>query len=192
MERQTVQAGDRPHWSEPDVLIIGAGASGAAVAWSLAEAGFRVVCLEQGDWVAPASLPANGADWEVRRLTDFHPDPNVRRRPEDYPVNDAASTFSPLMFNAVGGSTGAAIGAGLGGAAGSAMTAKSGKKTEAAIGGGLGAVGGSVAGRALGGSTGSVIGAGLGGAAGGAIATELSKDDHDGHGKHHKHRKHRH
>jgi choline dehydrogenase-like flavoprotein len=29
----------------------------------------------------------------------------VRRRPEDYPVNDAASTFTPLMFNAVGGST---------------------------------------------------------------------------------------
>jgi choline dehydrogenase-like flavoprotein len=92
-------------YDEPDALIIGAGASGAAVAWSLAEAGFKVVCLEQGDWVDPASLPHYGDDWEVRRLTDFNPDPNVRQLPADYPVNDVGSTFTPLMFNAVGGST---------------------------------------------------------------------------------------
>ena len=49
------------HWTEPDVVIVGAGASGAAVAWSLAEAGFRVVCLEQGDWVDPPTLPALAA-----------------------------------------------------------------------------------------------------------------------------------
>ena len=30
--------------------IVGAGASGGVVALRLAEAGFRVVCLEQGDW----------------------------------------------------------------------------------------------------------------------------------------------
>jgi choline dehydrogenase-like flavoprotein len=89
----------------PDVLIVGAGASGGAVAWSLAEAGFRVVCLEQGDWVAPESLPHGRDDWEVHRFTDFNADPNVRQRPADYPVNAAASTFTPLMFNAVGGST---------------------------------------------------------------------------------------
>src|SRR5439155_5225896 len=69
----------RPHWTEPDALIVGAGASGAAVAWRLAEAGFRVVCLDQGDWVDPAALPAYGDDWELRRLTDFNPDPNVRQ-----------------------------------------------------------------------------------------------------------------
>ena len=94
-----------PRWDEPDVLIVGAGASGAAVAWSLAEAGFRVVCLEQGGWVDPHRLPPTGDDWELRRLTDMNPDPNVRQLPADYPVNDAASTFTPLMFNAVGGST---------------------------------------------------------------------------------------
>src|SRR5262249_34525875 len=33
-----------------DVLVIGAGAAGAAVAWRLASAGVRVRCLEQGDW----------------------------------------------------------------------------------------------------------------------------------------------
>jgi len=30
-----------------DVLIIGAGASGAAVAWSLAETRMHILCLEQ-------------------------------------------------------------------------------------------------------------------------------------------------
>jgi len=33
-----------------DVLIIGSGASGAAVAWSLADTKMRILCLEQGDW----------------------------------------------------------------------------------------------------------------------------------------------
>ena len=93
------------HYDDPDVVIVGAGASGAAVAWSLASAGFRVVCLEQGDWVNPQTLPHYQTDWELHRLTDFNADPNVRGRPEDYPVNETASTFSPLMFNAVGGST---------------------------------------------------------------------------------------
>jgi choline dehydrogenase-like flavoprotein len=94
-----------PHWPEPDVVIVGAGASGAAVAWSLAEAGFHVVCLEQGDWVSPAAMPHRRDDWELNRLTDFNADPNVRQLAADYPVNDAASTYTPLMFNAVGGST---------------------------------------------------------------------------------------
>src|SRR5579872_3508602 len=97
--------GPSPHWAEPDVLIIGAGASGAAVAWSLASAGFRVVCLDQGDWVDPTTLPHYGDDWELRRLTDFNPDPNVRQLAADYPVNDAASDYSALVFNAVGGIT---------------------------------------------------------------------------------------
>jgi choline dehydrogenase-like flavoprotein len=93
------------HWDEPDVLIVGAGASGAAVSWSLAEAGFKVVCLEQGGWIDPASLPHHSTDWQTRRLTDFNPDPNLRGLPQDYPVNNRDSTFTPLMFNAVGGST---------------------------------------------------------------------------------------
>ena len=97
--------GPSPHWDEPDVLIVGAGASGAAVAWYLAKAGFRVVCLDQGDWVDPTTLPHYEDDWELRRLTDFNPDPNVRQLPQDYPVNDTASDYSPLMYNAVGGST---------------------------------------------------------------------------------------
>ena len=37
---------DNTHY---DVLIVGAGASGAVAAKRLAEGGFKVVCVEQGD-----------------------------------------------------------------------------------------------------------------------------------------------
>jgi choline dehydrogenase-like flavoprotein len=97
--------GATAHYTDPDVVIIGAGASGAAVAWSLASSGFKVVCLEQGGWVDPRSLPHFQHDWELHRLTDFNADPNVRGGAEDYPVNNTASDFAPLMYNAVGGST---------------------------------------------------------------------------------------
>jgi choline dehydrogenase-like flavoprotein len=88
-----------------DIVIIGAGASGAAAAWRLAAAGFRVVVLEQGGWADTAAFPAHGTDWEVRWRSDWHYDPNKRRKPEDYPVNDRESDVTPLMVNGVGGST---------------------------------------------------------------------------------------
>ncbi len=88
-----------------DVLIIGAGASGAAVAWSLARAGIGVTCLEQGGWLDRTDYPHELPDWEMHRQTDFSNDPNVRGRPEDYPLNNADTPIAPLMFNAVGGST---------------------------------------------------------------------------------------
>ncbi len=88
-----------------DILIIGAGASGGAVAWSLAKNGFKVVCLEQGPWVKPSQFVTNDPDFEVRIRDSWNWNPNVRKLKEDYPVNDAASAIKPLMFNAVGGST---------------------------------------------------------------------------------------
>ena len=88
-----------------DVLVIGAGAAGAAVVWMLARAGVGVVCLEQGDWVDPRAYPHWATDWELHRDTDWNAEPNVRRLPQDYPVNDAGSPIAPLMYNAVGGST---------------------------------------------------------------------------------------
>jgi choline dehydrogenase-like flavoprotein len=88
-----------------DVLIIGAGAAGAAFAWSLAETRMNILCLEQGDWMDPARYPTAGMDWEIRALGDFALSPNARKRPEDYPVNDAESPIAASMFNAVGGST---------------------------------------------------------------------------------------
>ena len=90
---------------ETDIAIIGAGASGAAAAWSLAETKMKNVCLEQGGWGKPTDYPANGRDWEARVTGDFSPSPNRRARPEDYPVNDDASPIKILNFNGVGGGT---------------------------------------------------------------------------------------
>ena len=88
-----------------DVLIVGAGASGAAIAWSLAETRMKIVCLEQGDWMKPDDYPGSRDDWELAQIRDFSPSPNMRGRREDYPVNDGASPIAASMFNAVGGST---------------------------------------------------------------------------------------
>lgn len=88
-----------------DVLIIGAGASGAAVAWSLAETKMRILCLEQGDWIRNTDLPANGRDWEARRWGDFDISPNRRKRETDYPINDDSSPMKIANFNGVGGGT---------------------------------------------------------------------------------------
>ena len=89
----------------PDVLIIGAGATGAAVAWSLGSAGVSVMCLDQGDWVRPSQYHTSETDWELSRWSDFSPEPSRRDLPVDYPVNTADSPIAPLMYNAVGGST---------------------------------------------------------------------------------------
>lgn len=88
-----------------DVLIVGAGASGAAVAWSLAETRMRILCLEQGDWQRSSSFPATGRDWEARLSEDFAISPNRRGLAADYPVNDDDSPIKVANFNGVGGST---------------------------------------------------------------------------------------
>ncbi len=88
-----------------DVLIVGAGASGGAVAWRLASAGLKVTCLEQGDWVSYEDAPSLRPDWEIARQTTHHPNPNVRRNRVDYPVDDTDAAIKPFVYNAVGGST---------------------------------------------------------------------------------------
>jgi choline dehydrogenase-like flavoprotein len=88
-----------------DVLIIGAGASGAAVAWSLAETRMHIVCLEQGDWMKPSEYPSTGRDWEARQLNDFNANPNRRARETDYPINEDNSPIKIANFNGVGGGT---------------------------------------------------------------------------------------
>lgn len=95
----------RPTDEIVDVLIIGSGASGAAVAWSLADTRMRILCLEQGDWVQPSDFPTNGRDWEARRYSDFAISPNRRQRATDYPVNDESSLMKVANFNGVGGGT---------------------------------------------------------------------------------------
>src|SRR5437879_3658701 len=71
----------------------------------LARAGLGVVCREPRDWVDARAYSHWQADWELHRHTDWSAEPNVRRLPQDYPVNHQASVISPLMYNAVGGST---------------------------------------------------------------------------------------
>jgi len=88
-----------------DVLIIGAGPSGGVVAHTLASRGFSVVCLEQGDWVNPSDFAGNHPEWELLIQQQWHHDPNIRRLPSDYPVDITDSDMSPVMFNAVGGSS---------------------------------------------------------------------------------------
>jgi heterodisulfide reductase subunit A-like polyferredoxin len=53
-----------------DVLITGAGASGAAAAWSLAETKMRLLCLEQGGWMKQSDYPSNGRDYEALLFSD--------------------------------------------------------------------------------------------------------------------------
>ena len=83
-----------------DVLIIGSGASGAAVAWSLADTRMRILCLEQGDWVKPTDYPSNGRDWEARLFSDFAINPNRRARRFGLmakSLNSRASQSRPLL-----------------------------------------------------------------------------------------------
>ncbi len=91
--------------SEPvDVLVVGAGAAGGVVARRLAEAGIGVLCLEQGDWHDRTDYRGAELDWELTARKQWSGSPNIRGLPDDYPVDDADSDISPLMFAGVGGS----------------------------------------------------------------------------------------
>lgn len=88
-----------------DVIIVGAGLSGAVTASELAKAGLTVVCLEQGDWPDYAKSSVHRRDSEIAAERYWQRDPNVRGDGADYPVDDTESDLSALMWNGVGGST---------------------------------------------------------------------------------------
>ena len=60
---------------DPDVLIVGAGPSGAVAAKRLAEDGFRVTVLEQGDWPDYAKARPERADFDITATRDWTWDP---------------------------------------------------------------------------------------------------------------------
>jgi choline dehydrogenase-like flavoprotein len=89
-----------------DVLVVGAGPAGALAACVLAQAGFAVLCLEQGEWPEAAGYPGTRPEWELVAGKQWHPDPNVRGLAADYPIDGGNSQLRSInMFSGVGGST---------------------------------------------------------------------------------------
>src|SRR5262245_13617663 len=99
---------DHPKWDTlpdiADVLVVGAGPSGSAVAKTFADAGMSVVCLEQVDWPDYSTARSDQPEFEVAAGKAWSPLPNVRKGPGDYPIDESDSDISTLMWNGVGGS----------------------------------------------------------------------------------------
>ena len=88
-----------------DILIIGAGAAGAAIAWSLSSSKYKILCFDQGDFTDPNLYSANNSNWEKLKRKKYNLNPNIRNNKSDYPINDKNSPISIANFNGVGGST---------------------------------------------------------------------------------------
>src|SRR2546428_115437 len=88
-----------------DVLIIGAGPTGAVSAKRFAEAGMSVVVLEQGDWPDYAKARAEHPDFELTAGRYWSGNPNRRQAPADYPIDDKDSDIAAVLYNGVGGGT---------------------------------------------------------------------------------------
>lgn len=88
-----------------DVLIIGAGPSGAVAAKRFAEEGYSVICLEQGEYPDYTATRGSEPEFELSKEKVFNWLPNVRNAPSDYPIDDSESDIAPLMWNGVGGSS---------------------------------------------------------------------------------------
>jgi choline dehydrogenase-like flavoprotein len=92
-------------YDDADVVIVGAGPSGAVTAHTLATNGFKIVCLEQGDWVNPTDYPGSKPEFELLLQKTWSWNPNTRGRSADYPMNLDNTDVVPVMFAGVGGSS---------------------------------------------------------------------------------------
>lgn len=88
-----------------DVLIIGSGAAGSAVARSLADSKLRIVCLEQGVKVREEEFPANQVNWQSKNVRKFSHLPTVRGDSWFTPIDDLESPIKIANYYGVGGST---------------------------------------------------------------------------------------
>src|SRR3712207_3530315 len=80
-----------------DVVIIGAGVAGGAIAARLLESGdVRAVLLEQGPWIHDVDHAILRDDWEFGISREWAFDPNVRGLDQDYPVTGQG--FRPFLF----------------------------------------------------------------------------------------------
>src|SRR5881394_2991662 len=96
---------DRGTQPKPEVLIIGAGPTGAVAAKRFAQAGLKVVVLEQGDWPDYSKARAGHPDFELTTGRYWSANPNRRQAAADYPIDDTDSDISAVLYNAVGGGT---------------------------------------------------------------------------------------
>jgi choline dehydrogenase-like flavoprotein len=88
-----------------DVVIVGAGPAGAVAARRFVEAGMQVVVLERGEWPDYRKSRVDHPDFELNAQKVWNWDPNVRRGPGDYPIDDRDSDITALMYSGVGGSS---------------------------------------------------------------------------------------
>src|SRR5437762_14020852 len=93
----------QPAEADPDVLIVGAGPTGAVAAKRFAEGGLRVIVLEQGEWPDYSNERADHPDFEVTAGRYWSGDPNRRGAPADYLIDDSDSDISSVLYDAVGG-----------------------------------------------------------------------------------------
>jgi choline dehydrogenase-like flavoprotein len=88
-----------------NVVIVGAGPSGAVAARELRDRGMTVICLEQGDWPDYALARSGHPDFELGARKHWNWNPNLRSGVGDYPIEDTDSDVTALMYAGVGGSS---------------------------------------------------------------------------------------
>jgi choline dehydrogenase-like flavoprotein len=97
------QASFKPS-EEVDFVIVGSGAAGGVLAKELSTAGFKVVVLEQGPWIAPSEFSHD----EITQGREHQLVNNPQRQPQTFrktPDEKAEAQMSAIYGRVVGGGT---------------------------------------------------------------------------------------